>query len=532
MPRTSGVLLHFTSLPSPFGVGDMGPEAVRFAEFLAAAGQRWWQVLPVGPTAVSNGNSPYSTFSAFAGHPLLLSPERLAEAGRLAPSEVNLARQPAGPHADFRSAARAKRQLLAAAFERAEPGLADDPEFNAFLVRNGWWLNDYALFTAVKEELRGQPWYLWPEDLRRREEPALRWWGTRLARPILREKFLQYLFFTQWGELRARLRELGVGLIGDAPIYVTLDSPDVWCNQELFRLGPDGRPTVVAGVPPDYFSKTGQRWGNPVYDWDAARRQGFQWWVARLRHNFGLFDQVRLDHFRAFAAYWAIPTGEKTAVAGRWEPTPGYELLATVRDRTGGLPLIAEDLGTITDDVRALRRAFGLPGMRVLQFAFGPGCPDSPHAPHNHAPDAVAYTGTHDNNTVRGWFEDDAGDADRRRLARYLGAMPGDGREAARQLVRLAWTSVAAQAMAPAQDLLGLDGSARMNTPGRARGNWGWRLAPGALGERLAAELAELTVLSGRATQRDASEPGEVVDETEAADVAEDAVKRGAEAPA
>lgn len=509
MSRTSGLLLHLTSLPSAFGVGDIGPEAVRFAEFLAAAGQRWWQILPIGPTDTDNGNSPYSASSAFAGNPLLISPERLVESGRLTSGEVEQTRLSTGPQADFRTASRLKNHLFTAAFKRAEPGLLDVPDFRAFLDRNGWWLNDHALFTAVRSELKGAPWYRWPEDLRRREEPTLRWWGTRLARPILREKFLQYLFFTQWGELRARLRELGVGLIGDAPIYVPLDSPDVWCNQGLFHLGTDGRPTEVAGVPPDYFSETGQLWGNPVYDWDAARRQGFQWWVARFRHNFGLFDQVRLDHFRAFAAYWTIPAGAQNAVKGHWAPTPGAELLTVVRNNTSGLPLIAEDLGTITEDVHTLRQAFGFPGMRVLQFAFGPNCPDSPHAPHNHAPDTVVYTGTHDNNTTSGWFENDATDADRRRLARYLGTMPADGREAAQQLLRLAWTSVAEQAVAPVQDLLGLDSGARMNTPGLPGGNWGWRLPPAALTERLADNLAELTVLTGRAARRDASESEE-----------------------
>jgi 4-alpha-glucanotransferase len=500
MKRTSGVLLHFTSLPTAHGIGDLGPAAVRFADFLARAGQSHWQVLPCGPTSTSIGNSPYSACSAFGGNTLLVSPELLAEDGLCTPGEAAEAALPASGPVDYESATRAKERLLRRVFDRERDGLLADPAFEAFLEEHAFWLNDLAFFLACKADLGGAPWWRWPAPLRDRHENALAETGTRLAGEILFHKFGQYLFFTQLAALKGELGERGIGLIGDAPIYVTHDSPDVWCNRRLFKLDDAGMPLHVAGVPPDYFSKTGQRWGNPVYDWRANRAEGYAWWTSRLRHNFAQFDQVRLDHFRGFAAYWEVAAGEKTAVRGRWVASPGAELLETVRRAHGSLPLIAEDLGIITRDVAALRRFFGLPGMRVLQFAFGKNLAENPNAPHRHEPDAVVYVGTHDNNTATGWFADEADRETRMRLGRYLGR-EATGANAAWALMELAMKSVAGQCVVTAQDLLGLGSGARMNTPGEAKGNWTWRLdevGMRRLEDEAQGRLADLAAFYGR----------------------------------
>ena len=507
MTRTSGLLLHLTCLPGPHGIGDLGPEALEFGRFLARAGQTWWQVLPLTPTDGVSGHSPYSSLSAFAANPLLVSPRRLYEDGLLGRRTLEDLLLPNTDRVDFPTVVRAKTAMFEAAFAQVERGLLDDPDFGRFLRDNGAWLNDVAMFLALRKEFNAVAWTEWPEDLAQRRPEALAQWGAKLARPILYEKFRQYCFFRQWARLRTGLAELGVSVLGDAPIYVTQDSPDVWCNRKLFKLGKEGLPTVVAGVPPDYFSKTGQRWGNPVYDWEANQAQGFDWWTARLAHNFGLFDQVRLDHFRAFAAHWEIPAEARTAKNGRWVEAPGRALLETVRQRTGALPLIAEDLGTITKDVTKLRIGLCLPGMRVLQFGFGDDHGRSPHLPHNFETLSAAYTGTHDNNTTRGWFEQDLDAAGKKRLARVLGHAPGPETVAA-DLMRLAAFSVARQAIYPVQDLLGLDASARMNVPARTRGNWSWRLTPGGLDSGRADQLADLTDLSGRAPIKE-PEPAE-----------------------
>lgn len=497
MIRLSGVLLHLTSLPSPFGVGDLGPEAHRFLALLAHGGQRRWQMLPLGPTEPGLGNSPYSSYSAFAGHSLLVSPEFLFEDGLLDRADLERAQLPVSDHVDFQTVTRVRHDLLWRAFERAEADLLDDPVFMGFHRDNGTWLNDYALFMAAKRRFGGAPWSAWPEDLRCREESALRRYGTELAREILFEKFCQQRFFRQWGRLRARARELGVGIIGDAPIYVTFDSADVWASQELFKLDAQGAPRVVAGVPPDYFSATGQRWGNPVYDWAKAEAQDFAWWLGRLQHIFGLFDQVRLDHFRGFAAYWEIPAEEPTAVRGKWVFAPGEKLLSRLQELRGEIPLIAEDLGVITPDVVALKEAFGLPGMHVLQFCFGQDSGHNPDAPHNHERNSVAYVGTHDNNTARGWLRTDADSVERENLCRYLGRQV-DESEVAWELIRMVQACPAATAVVTAQDLLSLDERARMNTPGLANGNWSWRLLPGQLNEAALERLGELTAFYGR----------------------------------
>jgi len=504
--RTSGVLLHITSLPSACGIGDLGPEAVRFGEFLALAGQSRWQMLPLGPTASSLGSSPYSCFSAFAGNTLCISPEQLCEDGLISHKELAAWVMPVLEHVDFPAVERARAAMLRQIFDRLAPaspaaaggGLEDDPAFAAFRGDNASWLPDFALFMALKDHFDGAPWTDWPEDIRNRREPALREYGTRLHREITFHQFCQWLFFRQWGRLKWELSKLDIELVGDVPIYVTHDSADVWANRSLFKLDRAGQPVYVAGVPPDYFSKTGQRWGNPVYDWEAVEATGFAWWISRLRHNFGLFDVVRLDHFRGFAAYWEIDAAEKTAVKGRWVPAPGEALLSALQEAHGSLPLIAEDLGVITPDVVELKERFGLPGMKILQFAFGPHTPTCPDAPHNYERNCVAYTGTHDNNTTRGWFKAETDASMRRVLNRYLGHKATDG-SIVQDLVRLALSSTARHAVLTAQDLLELDAGARMNTPGKAKGNWTWRAPQGALSLGGPAKQSASTALAGQA---------------------------------
>lgn len=502
MRRTCGVLLHLTSLPSRFGIGDLGPEALRFAEFLALAGQKRWQMLPIGPTAASLGASPYSSFSAFAGNTLCISPEALSEDGLLTRKELGAFALPQKGRVDFPAVERMKGALLRQIFDRAWPGVEDDASFRTFVGDNASWLPDFALFMAAKEHFGGAAWTEWPEALRLRREEALREFGARLHREIVFQQFCQWLFFRQWGRLRWELGRLDIELVGDVPIYVTHDSADVWANQRLFKLDAHGQPVMVAGVPPDYFSKTGQRWGNPVFDWEALETDGFAWWISRLRHNFGLFDVVRLDHFRGFAAYWEIPAEEEIAVNGSWVPAPGEKLLEAVQSAHGALPLIAEDLGIITEDVVALKERFDLPGMKILQFAFGPHTPYSPDSPHHHEKNCVVYTGTHDNNTTRGWFETEATPGVRRLLARYLGRRPTEA-SIVREMTRLALMSPANDAVLPAQDLLNLGAEARMNTPGVAGGNWGWRAPADSLclcgaGRALAEDLRGQCELFGR----------------------------------
>ncbi|MDR3640726.1 MAG: 4-alpha-glucanotransferase [Humidesulfovibrio sp.] len=546
--RTSGVLLHITSLPSGFGIGDLGPEALRFAEFLALAGQRRWQILPLGPTAASLGSSPYSSFSAFAGNTLCISPERLCEDGLLSRQELSAFALPVLEQVDFPAVERARAALLRQIFDRLLPegqitgqatgqatggALLDDPGFAAFRGDNAAWLPDFSLFMALKDHFGGAAWSVWPEDIRDRREEALRGYGTQLRREIVFHQFCQWLFFRQWGRLKAELAKLDLELVGDVPIYVTHDSADVWTNRALFKLDQAGQPLFVAGVPPDYFSKTGQRWGNPVFDWRAVEASGFAWWISRLRHNFGLFDVVRLDHFRGFAAYWEIDALEKTAVKGRWVPAPGGALLSAVRDAHGSLPLIAEDLGLITDDVVALKERFDLPGMKILQFAFGTHTPTSPDAPHNHERNCVVYTGTHDNNTTRGWFAGEADAALRRVLNRYLGRRVTE-ENVVRELTRLALASPAQHAVLPAQDLLELGAQARMNTPSQGKGNWTWRAPQDGLclcgtGRALAESLRGQCELYGR-TPLNGADAAKKTDETKETEEARDA--DGAQPPA
>jgi len=491
MDRNAGILLHPTSLPGPFGIGDLGPRAHEWVEFLGRAGCAWWQVLPLGPTGY--GDSPYQTFSAFAGNPALISPEWMAEDGLIEP--------PASPgfpdeHVDYGLALPWKQELLAAAFERFEMG--DHPlqaDFDEFSEANGDWLPEYALFMALKEAHGMVSWVEWPVEYRDRQPAALSEAATDLADARHRVAFEQFLFFRQWERLRAACAENGVRIIGDIPIFVAHDSADVWASRELFSIGADGHPTVVAGVPPDYFSETGQLWGNPLYRWGVHRRTGYEWWIQRLSASLALVDLVRLDHFRGFHDYWEIPGDADDAVVGRWRRGPGGGLLNKIRQAVGGLPVIAEDLGgDMGPGVARLRQRFGLPGMKVTQFAFGSG-PGHEFLPHNYDSDNwVAYTGTHDNETVRAWFLS-AADHEREYAMRYTAT---DADDIHWGLLRLTWSSIAGLAVAPLQDFLGLGPEGRMNIPSTLGGNWQWRVSADAMSDDLAGQIWSLNETYGR----------------------------------
>ncbi|MBV9322362.1 MAG: 4-alpha-glucanotransferase [Chloroflexi bacterium] len=488
--RGAGVLLHPTSLPSPFGIGDLGPAAFAFLEYLAAARQTLWQVLPLGPTGY--GDSPYSSPSAFAGNPLLIALEPLVGQGLLDGSDVApLAELPAD-HVDFGRLAPLKRNALETAFARGRDRLRS--ELDAFRTRHAAWLDDYSLFAALKDEL-ASPWADWDADLRSRESAAMATARRRLQDRVDFHTFCQYLFFDQWAALRSRAAELRIQIVGDIPVFVAHDSADVWAHQPIFKLDAVGQPLVVAGVPPDYFSATGQLWGNPLYEWEAIARDGFAWWIDRFRHLLEEVDVVRIDHFRGFEAAWEVPAGESTAVNGRWVSGPGSSVFAAIASAIGGEPpVVAEDLGLITDEVRALLRATGFPGMKVLQFAFGGGA-DNPYLPHNYVdPNCLVYTGTHDNDTTRGWFAS-LSEQERAYVCRYLHT---DGSHISADLMRAALASIARTAIVPLQDVLDLGSEARMNTPGQPEGNWTWRVQASELTEERAACLAEMTTLYGR----------------------------------
>lgn len=496
--RASGILLHITSLPSPYGIGDLGPSAHRFVELLKDLNQTYWQILPLSPTSTFIGNSPYSSYSAYAGNPLLISPDFLARQGLI--SKKDLENHPPFSESKvlFDQVAAYKESLLKLAFDAAADSLPENPDYLRFCREQAYWLDDFALFITLKDRFGGAGWASWPRQYARRDPDALAQWQLEAAQGIAYAKFIQYVFFSQWGELKAFANANGVKIIGDMPIYVTCDSAEVWGHPRFFKLDEALEPIGVAGVPPDYFSKTGQRWGNPVYDWEALEADGFQWWINRMGHNLHLYDSVRLDHFRGFAAFWEVPAEEETAVNGTWVEASGQALFSAMLRRFGSLPVIAEDLGLITADVHELKQHFGFPGMAVLQFGFGYDLPNSPHIVHNVDKNCAIYTGTHDNNTVNGWFFNDAGDQDRERFLRYAGT-PGDTDRVHEKCVRLAMMSVADTAIFPIQDVLGLGMEARMNVPAEPDGNWSWRIAPGQLEYEPLAYLKMLTQLYGRA---------------------------------
>jgi 4-alpha-glucanotransferase len=492
--RASGVLLHVTSLPSPYGIGDVGPTALAWIDRLREAGQTWWQALPLGPTGY--GNSPYQSLSSFAGNGLLISPDLLIEDGMLQKGDCEGYSFPA-TSIDYESVIPFKHRLLEAAWNCFRAGARADlrPAFEQFCDEQAHWLEDYALFRALKASHQGAYYLEWPVELVRRDPAALSRAHRDLAGPIDRVRFAQFLLFRQGARLKEYVRAQGLRLIGDLPFFVSPDSSDVWANPELFLLDEQHRPRFVAGVPPDYFSPQGQLWGNPVYDWEALRRTGYRWCIDRLRALLAHVDAIRLDHFRAFAAAWHVPAGAATAQSGQWVPGPGADFFTAVQGELGGLPFIAEDLGMITPDVSALRDQFRLPGTRVLQFAFD-GHPDNPYLPENYVPNTVVYTGTHDNNTTRGWFEE-LSDSQRENLWRSLKRRTGHD-EVSAALVRLSWSSAAALAIAPLQDLLNLGTEARMNVPGRAAGNWAWRCTSDMLSSAAFRWLRDLTETSNR----------------------------------
>jgi 4-alpha-glucanotransferase len=496
--RAAGVLLHVTSLPSRYGIGDLGPNAFAWIDRLWEAGQSWWQALPLGPTGY--GNSPYQPLSSFAGNWLLISPDELIEDGLLQPRDCEGVAFP-DTTVDYEAVVAFKCSLLATAWNKFRCGAhsALRMKYEQFCECQAHWLDDYALFSALKVKYGGADYLSWPAELIQRAPEAIACARREVALQIQEVRFAQFLLFQQGERIRAYARAKGVHLIGDLPFFVSPDSTDVWADPQLFRLDEQHRPRFMAGVPPDYFSAQGQLWGNPVYNWDAIGARGYRWFINRLRALLAHVDVIRLDHFRAFAAAWHVPEGAHTAEHGCWVPGPGANLFEAVRKDLGNLPFIAEDLGIITQDVTALRTQYQLPGMRVLQFAFD-GDPQNPHLPHNYTHDTVVYTGTHDNNTTRGWF-DSLPDNQRRNLWKYMGRTSGETQDTALALMQLAWSSSAALAIVPLQDVLNLGAEARMNVPGRSEGNWRWRCTQAQMGSESAfGHLKELTEASGRSS--------------------------------
>lgn len=491
--RSSGILLHPTSLPGSFGIGDLGPQAHRWIDFLSQAGCGLWQVLPLGPTGY--GDSPYQSFSAFAGNPYLISPELLLKDGLLHAND--LVEKPHFPEGkvDFGQLIPWKIGLLDRAFIQFQQAAPREiaTAYEQFSAEQAYWLDDFGLFMALKEAHGGGPWINWPRPLLTRDPSAMQEARKIHSVAIQRQVFRQFIFYRQWSAVRKHAQQEDILIIGDIPIFVAHDSAEVWARPELFYLDQDGNPTVVAGVPPDYFSETGQLWGNPLYRWEEHRADGYRWWTQRVAAVLNLVDIVRLDHFRGFAGYWEVPFGEKTAVKGRWVAGPGEQFFEALENYFGDLPIIAEDLGVITPDVVAMRENFKLPGMRIVQFAFT-GDPKEPFLPHNHEKHSVVYTGTHDNDTVLGWYKR-VPEKEKSFYRRYLNR---DGSEVAWDMIRAAWGSVAEYALAPLQDFLNLDNQARMNYPGNPSGNWTWRMADSTLNESLKTAIQEINFLYDR----------------------------------
>lgn len=483
--RGYGILLHIASLPSAWGIGDLGPAAHAFAQLLAGAGARLWQFLPLNPTSTFIGNSPYSSPSAFAGNSLFISPELLVHDGWISSADLDcsfawlpdgrISADPSRIH--YKAVTQHREYLLNAAFERACPRLARHEAFQEFIREHAYWLTDYARFISIKDSEGGRAWTEWPEPLKRREPQTLAAWDARAAHAILREQFVQYLFFSQWALLRETCARAEISLLADIPIYVTHDSADVWANPDFFKLDENMHPVTVSGVPPDYFSETGQRWGSPIYRWNKLADDGFTWWKKRLSHTLLLADMARLDHFRGFCGYWEIDASAENAINGIWRKAPGRLFFTAMREHLHHLPFLAENLGVITDDVHALMRDFDLPGMHVLQFAFsGADAALNPDIPFRHVKRSFVYTGTHDNTPTLAWFET-ATDQERANFAAYAG-VPVSGLNAVQALTGLAFASASDWAVLPMQDVLRLGEEGRMNVPGVPGGNWTWRMRP------------------------------------------------------
>jgi 4-alpha-glucanotransferase len=494
--RASGVLLHVTSLPSKYGIGDFGPCAYRFADFLAQAGQSYWQVLPLNPPALSKHQSPYDCLSAFAGNTLLISPELLYQHGFVSRKDMEATAGFPEGKVDYDRVASYKAKLFDMAYQRFKT-LQTDSAYETFCSQNSGWLEDYACFVALSQHFRSSLWCDWPAQFRDKKLRAMRSASRQLRNAIDKEKFLQYLFLRQWLALKHYCNDNGIQIIGDVPMYAAYASADVWAHPTFFKLTRAKKPRVVAGVPPDLFSRTGQRWGNPLYNWKMLRKAGYSWWVQRIRHNLTLFDVLRIDHFRGFVACWEVPASHKTAKAGKWVSGPKEDFLNVLFKHFAFPPIIVEDLGYITDDVRQVIDRFQLPCMKVLLFAFDGDAGKSPYLPHHHIRNSVVYTGTHDNNTARGWFEKEARPEQKKRLFDYLGRQVPAG-QVHWELIRLAMSSVSNTVIIPMQDILGLGREARMNRPATMKGNWRWRLRPGQITKSVTQKLAKMTQTYGR----------------------------------
>lgn len=495
--RGSGILLHVTSLPSRSGIGDLGQEAYKFVDFLWETKQSFWQVLPLNPTDIIQGNSPYNSISAFAGNPLLINSELLVKEGFLSKEDIPQTPTFSKQKVDYPAVIEYKKKFLNTAYQNFKKE-KNKYDYNKFSSANSHWLYDYALFVALKEHFDGRVWSQWPEELRDRKPEALEAARKQFQERIEKESFIQYLFFKQWLALKKYCNQKDIQIIGDIPIYVNYDSADVWSNQQIFRLNEEKKPAFVAGVPPDYFSSTGQLWGNPVYNWDVLKQTRYKWWIRRMEHILKLFDIVRIDHFRGLVAYWQVPAGEKTAINGKWIEVGAEDFFRALFKHFFNFPIIAEDLGLITPDVREVLKNFGFPGMKVLLFAFGEDNPLHPYLPHTYEKNCVVYTGTHDNNTVKGWFEKEAKSEDKKRLFNYLGREVNI-EQLHWELIRIAMMSVANIVIFPLQDILGLGEEARMNRPSFVKGNWQWRFLPEQLTPSLAKRLLTITEIYGRA---------------------------------
>lgn len=499
--RSSGILLHITSLPGPYGIGDLGPEAYKFLGFLEASGHSYWQLLPLNPTDKIYKHSPYSTHSAFAGNPLLISPELLAEAGYVDQKEIKALKRSRTDKVDFEPVEAFKNTLFDHAWENFRKQKHRDPLFGEFMEDHAYWLDNYCLYLALRNKFEGKSWIDWPPELRDRDPKAIKKAHSEMDEAIKKEKFIQFLFFSQWKALMAEAHNRNVKFFGDVPFYINHDSADCWVNPNLFKLNEDKMPTHVSGVPPDLFSKTGQLWGTPVYDWKHLKNADFGWWVARLKQNLLLFDVVRLDHFRAFSAYWEVPAGEKTAIKGKWVTTPGTELFKVLKNEFPHMPFIAEDLGSLDQPVYDLLAKFDFPRMKVLQFAFGDHYSENPYLPFNHLPNDLVYTGTHDNNTTRGWFKTIAKE-EKLHIKEYTGIFVSD-KNIHKVFHRMALKSVANLAIIPMQDIIGLGEEAIMNVPGSIEGNWTWRLRKSEFpDEKRIKELHHLNVVYGRVAEK------------------------------
>jgi 4-alpha-glucanotransferase len=496
--RSSGILLHVSSLPGRFGIGDAGPAAYAFADFLSAAKQSVWQILPLTPPDIGKNHSPYNSLSAFAGNPALISPEELQKLGLL--DSAKIASPPAFSEArvEFEKVDQYKVSLFDAVVKKFDTA-GDAYEFERFCQDSRFWLDDFALFMALSEKYKTSDWCHWPAEARDRNPQTLADLGGQLAKRIRREKILQYLFYRQWHYLKRYCNDRGISIVGDVPLYVAYQSADVWAHPELFKLTEDRTPSAVAGVPPDFFSTTGQLWGNPIYNWPRHRETGYDWWIRRIRHNLVLCDMLRIDHFRGLVQYWEVPAGSRDATNGQWLDGPGWDFFEVVYKYCPTGPFIVEDLGLITPDVREFVHELELPGMKVLMFAYGDMEGENPYLPHNHTENAVVYTGTHDNNTVRGWIEKEATEENKRSLLAYLGREEiGPAAKLPWEMIRMAMNSTARTCVIPMQDCLALGQEARMNWTSKVKGNWRWRVRQKQLSKRLAAKLAETTVLYGR----------------------------------